>query len=88
MQALLCDICENRIQGIAHELHHLRGEAVNTEQGTPRIVQREGARMVYLCTPCGDWVQGAIDHLRESHVRAQSATRFWPLPGADQGRMR
>ena len=70
MQTVLCDICERPVRGQAYEFHFIHGEAVNTETGQPRIVQRGGTRMMYLCSPCGGWVQTAMDHLREAHQEA------------------
>ena len=72
MQAVLCDVCELPIRGLAMEVHHIRGEAVQTEEGRPRVVQRGIASMFYMCDPCGAWVTQAIDHLRES-LRATAA---------------
>ena len=66
MQAVLCDVCERPIRGLALEVHHIRGEAVHTEEGRPRVVQRDSANMFYMCDPCGAWVEQTIDHLRES----------------------
>ena len=64
MQPVLCDICERPIRGPAYEFHFIRGEVGKHGAGTPRIVQRQGAHMIYLCDPCGGWVRGAMDHLR------------------------
>jgi hypothetical protein len=50
---VLCDICERPIRSKAFESHVIRGEAVHTEQGQPRIVQREGSLFMYMCSPCG-----------------------------------
>ncbi len=65
MQAVLCDICEHPIRGKAFEFQIIRGEAVNTEQGQPRIVQREGSQMMHVCSPCGYWIMEAMAHLRQ-----------------------
>lgn len=67
MQTVLCDICTQPIRGAALELHELQGEVVSTEDGTPRITQRGGARMMHLCDPCGIWIQRAMEHLRQAH---------------------
>ena len=72
MQAVLCDICEQPIRGKALEVHHIKGEAVHTEEGKPRVVRRGDASMFYMCEPCGGWVTQAIDHLR---VTLSSSTR-------------
>ena len=64
MQAVLCDVCERPIRGQALEVHHIRGEAVHTEEGRPRVVQRGASNMYYMCEPCGGWVTQAIEHLR------------------------
>ncbi len=66
MQAMLCDICERPIRGKAFEFQIIRGEAVNTEQEPPRIVQREGSQMMHVCSPCGHWIMEAIAHLRQT----------------------
>ncbi|MDA1061366.1 MAG: hypothetical protein O2895_00370 [Chloroflexi bacterium] len=66
MQAVLCDICERPIRGMAMEVQHIRGEAVHAEEGRPRVVPRGTASMFYMCDPCGAWVTQAIEHLRES----------------------
>ena len=73
MQAVLCDVCERPIRGMAMEMHHIRGEAVQTDEGRPRVVARGSASMFYMCDPCGAWVTQAIEHLRES--LKPSATR-------------
>ena len=79
MQAVLCDICERPIWGKAFEFHILRGEAVETETGRPRIIQREGSMFMYMCDPYCHWIQEALAHLRLSHGLAkqtsQSVTR-------------
>lgn len=67
MQTVLCDICTQPIRGGALELHELQGEVVSTEDGTPRITQRGGSRMMHMCNPCGMWVQRAMEHLRQAH---------------------
>ena len=77
MQAVLCDICTQPIRGTALELHELQGEVVSTENGTPRITQRGGARMMHLCEPCGVWVQRAMEHLRQAY--RESAVADEPL---------
>lgn len=74
MQAVLCDVCERPIKGQALEVHHIRGEAVHTEEGRPRVVQRGTANMFYMCDPCGGWVTQAIEHLRGSLRAAGVAT--------------
>ena len=66
MQAILCDICERPIRGQALELHFIRGEAVNAEEGRPRVVQRGTSSMRYACMACGTWIEQAISHLRQS----------------------
>ena len=70
MQAVLCDICEGPIRNKAFEIHIIRGEAVHTEQGRPRIAQRGGAQMNFLCGGCGDWVLEAMAHLKQAHLTA------------------
>lgn len=65
MQAVLCDICERRVQGDAYEMHVINGVAVKTETGT-RLSQRRGSKLVYLCGPCGTWLEMALEHLRTS----------------------
>lgn len=64
MQAVLCDICEQPIRGEAFELHLIRGEAVNAEEGRPRVAQRGGSTMQFLCLGCGTWLRDAMQHLR------------------------
>ncbi len=64
MQAVLCDICEQPIRGEALELHLIRGEAVSGDEGRPRVAQRGGASMQFLCGGCGSWLRDAIEHLR------------------------
>jgi hypothetical protein len=73
MQAVLCDVCGRPIKGQALEVHHIRGEAVHTEEGRPRVVQRGTANMFYMCDPCGGWVTQAIEHLRDSLAISASA---------------
>ena len=68
MQAVLCDICEQPIRGEALEIHLIRGEAVNMEEGRARVVQRGITSMRYACGPCGNWIEQAIVHLRVSLV--------------------
>ncbi len=75
MQAVLCDTCERPIRGKAFEFHVIRGEAVHTEQGQPRIVQREGSLFMYMCSPCGYWVQEVIAYLRQGHILGEAETR-------------
>ena len=72
MQAVLCDVCERRVLGEAYELHLINGFAVRTETGT-RISQRRGSRQVYLCGPCGHWLQLALEHLRGGHRALREA---------------
>ena len=67
MQAVLCDLCDLPIRGSAFELHFIRGEAVSGDGGQTRLVQREGSSMLHLCAPCGEWVQRAMEHLRQGH---------------------
>ncbi|MBM4415086.1 MAG: hypothetical protein FJ035_02215 [Chloroflexi bacterium] len=64
MQAVLCDICEQPIRGEALELHMIRGEAVSFDEGRPRVAQRGGASMQFLCAGCGGWLRDAMGHLR------------------------
>ncbi len=66
MQAVLCDICEQPIRGQAMEIHFIRGEAVNMEEGRPRVVQRGNTSMRWTCASCGNWIEQAIAHLRAS----------------------
>ena len=68
MQVVLCDICERPIRGQALKIHLMRGEAVNTEGGRPRIIQRGNASMRYACSACGNWIEQAIGHLRASLI--------------------
>lgn len=72
MQTILCDVCRKPISGRAVEMHEIWGEAVQTEEGRPRIVARQKSTMLYLCGACGDWLSKARDHLRQSLAR-QSA---------------
>ncbi len=72
MQAVLCDVCERRVLGDAYELHVINGFAVRTETGT-RIAQRRGSHQMYLCGPCGVWLQRALAHLREGHRALREA---------------
>lgn len=72
MQAILCDACERRIDGDAYEMHMINGFAVKTETGT-RLSQRRGSRQVYLCGPCGRWLEQAVDHLRGSYRAIREA---------------
>ncbi len=65
MQAVLCDICEQPIRGEALEIHFIRGEAVNMEEGRARVVQRGTTSMRYACGP---WIEQAVGHLRSSLV--------------------
>lgn len=70
MQALLCDICSSPVSGRALELQSVWGEAVQAEEGRPRIIARTNSSMHFLCTRCGDWTQAAIEHLRISVAAA------------------
>lgn len=72
MQAILCDVCERRIDADAFEIHMINGFAVKTEAGT-RLSQRRGSRQVYLCGSCGRWLDQAIDHLRSSYRAMRDA---------------
>lgn len=67
MQAVLCDICELPIRGHAFEVHYIHGAAVQGETGSARIVHRDGSQMLYLCEPCGQWVQEAMEYLRRGY---------------------
>jgi hypothetical protein len=75
MHAVLCDVCERPIFGKALELHHLWGEAVNTEEGRPRIAARGQSGMYFLCAACGLWVEQAIAHLREQTRNPETTPR-------------
>lgn len=84
MQAVLCDICERPIRGKAFEVHFIHGEAVNTESGSSRIVQRDGTTMTFLCDSCGRWTRAAMDYLRQGYhepvVPAPSTTETQAPP--------
>jgi hypothetical protein len=67
MHAVLCDLCGKPMRGRAYEVHVIRGEAVNGDQGTLRIAQRGTSRMHFFCGSCGGWLQGAMDHLRNAY---------------------
>jgi hypothetical protein len=70
MQAVLCDVCERKVVGLAFELHLIRGEAAKTESGT-KLSQRRGSQQIYLCGGCGEWVKRALDHLTEGFRAAR-----------------
>lgn len=74
MQAVLCDICASPIHGRALELQSVWGEAVQTEEGRPRIVARSTSSMHFLCARCGDWTQAAMNHLRANVTAATVRT--------------
>ena len=80
MQATLCDICEQPIRGKAFEVHFIHGEAVNTDSGSSRIVQRDGTTMTFLCQACGGWTRDAMEYLRQGHRDASVYERYG-LPG-------
>lgn len=69
MQTILCDVCQKPVGGRALELHEIWGEAVQTEEGRPRIVARQKSTLLYLCGPCGDWLASARQHLSRSLAR-------------------
>ncbi len=75
MQAVLCDICEQPIRGKAFEVHFIHGEAVNSESGTSRIVQRDGTTMTFLCDSCGSWTRDAMAYLRQGYHDAVPSAR-------------
>jgi hypothetical protein len=76
VQAVLCDICGHPILGNAYELQILRGRAVQTETGRPRIVQRAGAQLMsFMCEGCGDWTTRAMEHLRTAHDTGAATPR-------------
>lgn len=66
MQAFLCDLCGQRVDGRLLEVHHIGGEAVRTEDGRLRLTQRGDVEMFYLCLSCAEWMRGAMRHLRTS----------------------
>lgn len=61
---MLCDICDQPIHGKAFEVHFIHREAVHHENGSARIVHRDGTTMTFLCDRCGRWVREAMEHLR------------------------
>ena len=69
MNVVLCDTCNESINGNAFEFHYVRGRVVPAEQGRPRMKTSGQGRLLYLCEPCGQWVDRAIDHLRAERVR-------------------
>ena len=64
VQAVLCDICEQPIRGSAFEIHFIHGHAVHMENGSSRIVERDGATMMFMCERSGTWTQDAVKYLR------------------------
>ena len=79
MQTTLCDICGLPIRGEAIELQLIRGDAMSTEEGHPRIVRRGTTSMRYACLPCGTWIEQAIAHLGRSLREAGIAPTPHPL---------
>ena len=78
MQAVLCDICEQPIRGKAFEVHFIHGEAVNTDAGSSRIIQRDGTTMTFLCQSCGSWTRDAMDYLRQGYRDAVAYPQSGP----------
>ena len=74
MQAVLCDICEEPISGDAFEVHFIHGRATTRENGTARIISRDGATMTFLCKRCGSWTQDAMAYLRQGYHSAGGNT--------------
>lgn len=76
MQTVLCDLCSKPMRGTAYEVHVIRGEAVNNEQGSLRITQRGTSRMHFFCSSCGGWLQSAMDHLRDAYTEVESVAHM------------
>lgn len=68
MNVLLCDTCKTPIDGDAFEFHYIRGRAVPADQGRSRMIRSGQGRVMFLCDPCGRWINRAIDHLRAALV--------------------
>jgi hypothetical protein len=61
------DISGLPIREEAIEMAHVRGRLVSMEDGRQRIVHREnGGSQRHVCLPCGQWIEQAIVHLRNS----------------------
>ena len=69
MNVVLCDTCNESIDGDAFEVHYIRGRVVPAEQGRPRMKRNGQGRLLYLCEPCGLWLDQAIEHLRIELLR-------------------
>ncbi len=74
MQALLCDICNERITGSAIEMHLFRGDVATNEHGVARVIMRDGSSMTFLCEICASWTQEAMDHLRGARGSVSQGT--------------
>ena len=72
MQVVLCDICDMPIRGKAFEVHFIHGEAVHSENGSSRIVARDGTTMTFLCNACGQWTREAMEYLRQGYADART----------------
>ena len=61
MQAVLRYACERPIRGLAMDVHHIRGEVVQTDERRLRVVARGSANTFHMCDPCGAWVPQATE---------------------------
>lgn len=66
MPVILCDLCEQELQGSATEIRLARGLAGTNAAGKPFLVPRDDELPQFFCTRCTSWVTTAIDQLRTS----------------------
>ena len=72
MQAILCDVSHEPIDGEAWEVQIIHGRAVvNADTGQSRIVQRDGATVLFLAGPIGRWLLDSLDQLRTAYEQRQ-----------------
>ena len=70
MHAILCDVSRQPIEGEAWEIQLIHGRAVvNPDTGHSRIVQRDGATVLYLSEPVGRWLLASLDRRRVEYAR-------------------
>jgi hypothetical protein len=74
MHAILCDVSREPIEGEAWEIQLIHGRAVvNPDTGHSRIVQRDGATVLYLSEPVGRWLLTSLDQMRVEYARQRGA---------------
>ena len=79
MPAILCDISRDPIEGEAWETQLIHGRAVvNPDTGHARIVQRDGATVLFLSEIVGRWPLSSPDHARDAYDRQREASARQP----------